>query len=113
MNSSKRTFNPLQDYHFRYEQLEDANLAYSGNWGHAIQPDTIATSTWSVEDGSATISNENNTTTTTSATITGPVGESIIVNTITTSGGQTDQRIINLKIAAKDMPFINDDYGRC
>lgn len=113
MNSSKRTFNPLQASSFRYSQLEDADLSYHGNWGHVIQPDTVSSSTWSVESGSATISNESFTDTLTTATITGPVGESIIVNTITTDTGQVDQRIINLKITAKDKPFINRDYGMC
>jgi hypothetical protein len=113
MNSSKRTFNALQASHFRYSQLEDADLSYHGNWGHVIQPDTVSSSTWTVESGSATISNESLTDGLTAATITGHVGESIIVNTITTVAGYVDQRIINLKITAKNVPFINNDYGMC
>lgn len=111
MNVSKRTFNPLLASSFRYSQSEDADLTYSGNWGPTIQTATITTSTWTVEDGSVTISNESNTDSTTSATITGEVGESIITNKVVLSDGQTDERKILLKIKANDIPSINDDYG--
>lgn len=111
MNSAKRTFNPLLSRSFRYSQTENADLIYYCDWGATIQPDTIASSTWVVEDGSVTITNEAATDYITSAMITGDVGESTIVNKIVMASGQTDERIIKLKIVSNDVPFLDGDYG--
>ena len=113
MNNTKRTFNALLGHVFRFSQAEGSDLEYTGNWGPALHPETIISSTWLVVDGSATISNQASTDTTTSATITGPPCESTIVNTVVTSGGQTDQRTVNLKIKSNDKYYMNEDYWRC
>ena len=110
MNISKRTFNPLLAKQFRFSQLENALLSYIGNWGAAIQALTISASTWTVENGSVTLSGESNTNTTTTVKITGSPGESTIVNKVTLSDGQIDERIIKLRITDNDIPRISNDY---
>lgn len=113
MNVAKRTFNPLLGRTFRYSQAENADLEYVGNWGVAVQPETVESSTWTVERGSVTISDEAFTGSATSAKITGEPGESTIVNKVVLSSGETDERIILLKITDNDIPFIDRDYGFC
>lgn len=113
MNRVKRTFNALMNDQFRYQQSEFSDLIYTGNWGPVVYPDTITASAWTVEDGSATLTNETFLSGgSTSVQISGSVGESTIVNKITTSSGQVEERIIKLKIKANDIPVINSDYGR-
>lgn len=113
MNNKKRTFNPILSDSTRFPQSEDSDLIYVGNWSAVVQGLTIATSEWTVESGSVTITNESNTTTTTTAQITGDPGESIIVNKVTLSDGQVDEHKVLLKIKANDTPVINNDYGFC
>lgn len=110
MNISERTFNPLLGRTFRYEQSENADLKYQGNWGPVVHPLTVSSSTWTVEEGTVTISNESLSGNTTSAEFTGSVGESTIVNKVTLSDGQVDERIIKLKIADNSTPYIQNDY---
>jgi len=100
-----RTLQALSQDRLKAAQNENAELTYSVNWGPQIDTNTISTSTWTSEDG-ATIASEANTTLTTSATLSGSVGCYRVVNKITTSDGQTDERIIVLTI------LDNDDYLR-
>jgi hypothetical protein len=111
VNIAKRTFNPLLSPTFRHSQAENAELRYTGNWGATIQPDTISSSTWVVERGDAVVSDEAFTDGNTSAVISGPAGESIIVNKIVSSSGEVDERILLLKITANYGPFANRGYG--
>ena len=111
MNNSKRTFNPLLGKTFRYAQSENAELKYQGNWGPQIQTLTIASSEWVVEYGSAVLASEAATTTVTSVIISGNAGESKIINKVTLSDGQVDERAIMLKIRSNNDPYLNSDYG--
>jgi hypothetical protein len=111
MNISERTFNPLLAGSFRYQQSENSDLKYNGNWGPLIQPANVSTSTWTIEDGSVTLSNEALSGNKTSVLITGSVGEATIVNKVVLDDGQTEERTIKLKIIDNSIPRINYDYG--
>ena len=101
MNITKRTFNPLRGRTFRYTQPESAKLMYHGNWGAAIQPTVITSSAWEVEGGTATIANESNTLTTTSALISGIAGEAIVVNRIFMLSGEVDERVLKFDFTSE------------
>ncbi|MCP4365414.1 MAG: hypothetical protein GY800_08980 [Planctomycetes bacterium] len=111
MNRSKRTFNPLMANSFRFEQAENTDLTYTGNWGPTIQPGTIATSEWTVESGTVTLTDEASTTTTTTVTISGQPGEAKIINKVTLSDGQIDERAVDLRIMSNKATAITNDYG--
>jgi hypothetical protein len=114
MNVSKRTFNPLLSKLFRYEQAENTELKYRGNWGPIARGETVSSSTWEVESGNATLSSESVETGNkiTSVIITGSAGESKIINTVTFSDGQVDSREILLRINSdSDGTLINDYWG--
>jgi len=100
-----RTLQALSQDRLKTVQNENSVLTYSVNWGPQIDTNTISTSTWTSEDN-ITIAGEANTTLTASATLSGGVGTHRVVNKITTSDGQTDERIIILTI------LENDDYLR-
>lgn len=97
---------------FRYEQSENSQLKYQGNWGPAIQPETISSSTWVVEEGDAVLASESNTDYVTEVLVSGQPGESTIVNRVVTSGGQTEERIIKLRVNDNTIPRINRDYDQ-
>ena len=102
---SDRTLQALSQDRLKAVQNENAVLSYSVNWGAQIDTATISTSTWTSED-SVTIASDSNTTTTATANLSGGVGCYRVVNKITTSDGQIDERIIVLTI------LDNDDYLR-
>jgi len=102
---SSRTLQALSQDRLKASQNENAALNYSVNWGAQIDTATISTSTWTSEDN-VTIASESNTTTTASAILSGGVGTYRVVNKITTSDGQTDERIFLITIRE------NDDYLR-
>jgi hypothetical protein len=114
MNISKRTFNPLFGKIFRYEQSENSSLQYTGNWGPAIKGNTITASAWTVENGDAVLSSEAFTTAaagTTSVIISGTPGENTIVNKVTLSSGEVEERMLSLKISDNDELGYMTDYG--
>jgi len=111
MNVDKRTFNPLLGNNFRYEQGEDASLIYKGNWKCVETTSGISTSSWTLIDGSATLSGTSSSGGVTRVTITGDPGENTIVNKVTFGDGQIDQRTILVNIVDNDEPDLNDDYG--
>ena len=108
MNITKRTFNPLLGRRFRYDQPEDAELKYQGNWG--VLGLTVSTSEWEKLQGDAVLSGDALASNVTSVTISGEPGDSIIVNKVTFSDGQIDSRIILLKITDNDLPKCEPDY---
>jgi len=83
-----------------FSQFEDADLDYTVNWVGRIGTDTIASDTWVNEYSSGlTFSGETNTTTESTARITGDTGRYLITNTITlTTSGETMQQQITLII---------------
>lgn len=114
MNIVKRTFNPLLAKEFDYKQSENAELKYSGNWGPVAQANTITASTWTVENGTVTVSGAALASNVTSAIISGSPGCSRIVNKVTFTDGQVDERIINLTITDNSESCGCDyDYGIC
>jgi len=110
MNITKRTFNPLLGRIFRFVQSENSSLKYEGNWGPAVAQ-TVSASSWTVEEGDATLSSEALVSQTTSVIITGTPGENIIVNKVTLADGQIEERILKLKITDNDLPDYDTDYG--
>lgn len=103
-----RTFNANQSTLFRANQRENADLDYTINWAGELDTATISSSDWSTED-SVTIANETNTTTTASCDLTGEPGRYRVVNQITDSNGNVDERIIELTILENSQDY--SDYG--
>lgn len=89
------TFSALKD--------PDAVLDYKIDWTLVLQSvtptDTIATSTWVADNGLVVDSDSNTTTDTTVWVSAGTLGTiSKLVNTITTAGGRTHVRTINVSL---------------
>ena len=80
----------------------NAVLDYYVDWTRWLNGDTIATSVWTVAAGLAVA---NDTHTTTAATVWlsgGTVGETYkVTNRITTTGGRTEDRSFDVKIAER------------
>ena len=83
----------------RAKQKENEALTYTVNWAAELAGDTIATSTFTSEDSGITIANSANTTTQTSARLSGDPGRYRVVNKITlTTSGDTMECFIDLTI---------------
>jgi len=80
----------------------NAVLDYYVDWTRWLNGDTIATSVWTVPAG---LTNANDSHTTTAATVWlsgGTVGEAYkVTNRITTTGGRTEDRSFDVKIAER------------
>ncbi|MCP5005915.1 MAG: hypothetical protein GY941_18555 [Planctomycetes bacterium] len=87
-----------------YKVIKDpeAVLDYGFDWGDWLNADTIATSTWVVDTG---LTKDSDSETTTVATVWlsgGTAGRKYkAVNTITTAGGRTDERILLIIVKNK------------
>lgn len=108
MNVNDRIINALQRRTSAYQQSENAAYIYTINYAATLQAATIATSTWSSAANGLTISATSNTDTTATAKVTGTPGRYKIVNKITTSTGETDERIISLYIMTNDQTSQGD-----
>jgi len=106
-----RTLNSLQFYEITIRQHENAAPTYTIQWASDLGTGvTISTSTWSTEDSNLTIASEANTTTQTSARLSSTSkGTYTAVNKITTSDGDTFERILRLIIGDNNKTY---DYGR-
>lgn len=109
MNSSDRNINALQHASTAYQQSENSALNYVINYASLLQTATISASVWSSASNGVTISAPANTTNTTTAKLSGTPGKYKIVNKITTSAGETVERIISLQIVSNDEDG-NGDY---
>jgi hypothetical protein len=99
MNIAKRTINSLMQRSGRFIQSENSNLKYQVDYVAQLGSDTIATSTWTVESGSLTVTGGAESDNITSAVVSGSTGESRLVNKITTTtSGETIERIFRIKI---------------
>lgn len=78
----------------------DAVLDYGHDWsGWLIDGDTITTSVWIVPDGITKDSDSHDTTSTTIWLSGGELGKRyILVNRVTTTGGRTDDRSMQIDI---------------
>ena len=73
-------------------------LDYQIDWSAALGTDTISTSAWTVPAG-FTITNQASTTTTTTVWLSGgPAGVQRITNRITTAGGRTIERSVQMTV---------------
>lgn len=108
MNVNDREVNALQSRTAAYQQSENAAHIYTVNYAATLQAATISTSTWSCATNGATISNTSNTDHTSTAKLSGKPGRYKIVNKITTSTGETDERIISLYIMTNDQTNQGD-----
>ena len=78
-------------------------LDYTISWATTLGSDTVATSAWAVATG-LTVGADSNTTTTTTIFLTAgaPGGSPVdVTNTITTAGGRTLVRTIQVAVIAK------------
>ncbi len=105
-----RTLNALTRDRLRLSQLENEARTYTVNWAAFLDGDDISTSTWSTEDSGLTIANAQNSTTTTSARLSGDVGRYRAVNQITTAAGDTFERYIDVVIRDNSSDYTSD-YG--
>ena len=73
-------------------------LDYQIDWSAALGADTIATSAWTVPAG-FTVTNQSNSTTTTTVWLSGgTAGVQRITNRITTAGGRTIERSVQMTV---------------
>lgn len=80
----------------------DEVLDYQINWTARVDDDTIATSTWIVDDGITQDSDTFSDSATTIWLSGGTVGELYsLVNRITTTGGRTMDQTVHIKIKAR------------
>lgn len=82
-----------------YQKDPGATLNYTVDWSAWLGADTIATSTFTVPSG-ITKDAESNTTTTATVKLSGGTDGSdySVVNRITTAGGLTDERTIQINV---------------
>jgi hypothetical protein len=80
----------------------NAVLDYYVDWTRWLNGDTIATSVWTVTAG-LTVANDTHTTTAATVWLSGgTVGETYkVTNRITTTGGRTEDRSFDVKIAER------------
>lgn len=85
-----------------YQKDPDAVLDYTIDWSTWLGDDTIATSGWTVPTGLTEDSDSNTTTTATVWLSGGTVGTVYTVtNEITTAGGRTDDRSIQIFVTER------------
>jgi len=106
-----KTLNALQFYNLTVRQHENAAITYTIKWSPAFATGvTLSTSTWSSEDSGVTIANAASTTTAATARISASPGRYRVVNKITTSAGDTDERYLD--VIVHDNNRRTSDYGR-
>jgi len=98
---SSRVLNASITKRQKVVQSENADLNYTVNWGAQIDTATISTSTWASEDN-ITITNQANSTTKASANLKADIGTHRVINKITTTDGQTDERMFILTVTDND-----------
>ena len=89
-----------------FVKTPDAVTLHGFNWATWLGTDTIASSSWAVEDtGDITIDSHSNDTTTTAVWLTGgTLGTRYeVTNTIVTAAGATEER--TLKVSMKDRKY--------
>lgn len=80
----------------------DEVLDYVRDWTAVLDGDTIATSTWTPDDGITVDSNSHDTTTATAWISGGILGAThLVLNRITTAGGRTFDKTLRFQIRAK------------
>jgi adenine specific DNA methylase Mod len=93
---------------FKVSQNENEAKAYVINWAGELDEDAISTSDWTTED-SITIANEESSTIETSARLSAASpGCYRAVNTITTSNGDTLERIIEVRVGENNPGSLLD-----
>ena len=105
-----KTLNALRTQRLDVKQAENAALTYVVNWAAVLDGATVASSSWSTEDGSLTIANEANTTLQASARLSGDIGTYRAINQIVDSDGDTHERVIQLTVARNEDNYPQD-YG--
>lgn len=86
-----------------FRKSPTAKLDYRIDWSSALGSDTIATSAWNVPAGLTGSGSANTTVTSTIFLEGGTSGKRYLVTcTITTAGGRTDTRTIQIEIGARD-----------
>lgn len=78
----------------------DESRSYGLDWSDHLGAATISTSSWTVVQGSVAVASSSNTTTTTAVRVTGgTIGEvAELVNQITTSGSETLEQSIRIRV---------------
>lgn len=77
----------------------DATLDYTIDWGPWLNGDDIQTSSWTVPSGVTNVANDNTVTTARIFISGGTVGVNYtLTNRITTVGGRTDDRSIEIRV---------------
>jgi len=77
----------------------DATKDYSVDWTAWLEGDTISTSDWAVESGTATLSNQTVNGGVATVFVSGVTSQSVrLRNRITTAGGRTNDRSIHLTV---------------
>ena len=90
------------------EQQENAAINYTLNWIPRLNGATISSSTWTAENSGSTIASEANTTTKTSARLSGTPGRYLFTNKITTSDGDTMEFQFELRVKDNDVAYTHD-----
>lgn len=106
-----RKFQPMAAREFHFQQSENSELRYTGNWVPVADGNNITASSWEVVGGSLTLSSEALVSNVTSVVVSGGTGLSRLVNKVTFTDGQVDERILNIRITENTRSYLNDDYG--
>ena len=94
-----------------FRQQENEAILRTVNWAGELDTDTISTSTWTAENSGSTIASEANTTTTTSARLSGTPGRYLFTNKITTAAGDTREHQVEVEVLNNDRNLVNDYQG--
>ena len=107
MNLNQTIFNAIQAREFITEFPEGTAKQIGINWAAVLQGATITDSAWSCNLAGLDISGDAATDTETTAIIGGAPGRFNLVNTITTSAGETLIRTIKVIISAVNPPLTD------
>ncbi len=106
---NKYTLQAQQRQSQTYQQQENSDILYTVNYAAELDTDTIVSSEWLQNTGTGSITDESNTTNSTSARIKGNVGKQRVTNKITTASGNIMERQLIIKVLS-NTDLAADDY---
>jgi hypothetical protein len=106
MNNSQRQLNALRNSSARFVQWNDSILDYKINWAGVFPDDPISASAWTVETGTATLTNSTLTGNIAKTRLEAGVGTVVLVNRVETDGEQFDSRAIIINVRNKSVALL-------
>lgn len=106
MNPNQRQLNALCRQRQMFQCWEDSVLDYRVNWAGCFPGDPVETSEWTVLHGTANITTSSVTGNTATARVQASLGRCVLINTVTTEGGQIDSRSLLLTVSSKQGEIV-------